>query len=265
MRWRVGALRRAALAALVVVGPLVMRAPADAQDWRRRGSPSGVPETLGNVPYDGRLMFARIRFEPISVWGGWAGGMPAWGHDYPRAEQNFMQILGDITSAHAYTAGSRIVRLDDPDLFRFPIAYLCEAGHWTMNEEEVAGLRAYLDKGGFLIFDDFDGGAWRNFAEQLDRVVPGVQFLPMTVDHPLFQAYFEIERLELPNPQSGRPAEFYGVFEDNDPEKRLLAIVNYNTDIGDYFEYSATGFYPVDISNEAYKLGVNYWVYSLTH
>jgi hypothetical protein len=55
------------------------------------------------------------------------------------------------------------------------------------------------------------------------------------------------------------------VYEDNDPSKRLLAIVNYDTDIGDYFEYSATGFAPVDLTNEAYKLGVNYWIYALTH
>lgn len=251
---------------LLVVAAAVQAAgvvATDAQDWRRR-SRREVPEGLGHVEYDGRLTFARIRFEPRSVWEGWANGMPSWGHDYPRAEQNFMRILQEITVARAFTDGGRIVELTDPDLFKFPIAYLCEPGHWTMTEEEVAAFRAYLLKGGFVIFDDFSGYDWDNFAAMMDRVLPGVEFLPMTVDHPLFHAFFEVESLNILHSYRGRTAQFYGVYENNDPQGRLLAIVNYNTDIGDYFEYSDTGWQPVAISNEAYKLGINYWMYALT-
>jgi hypothetical protein len=99
----------------------------------------------------------------------------------------------------------------------------------------------------------------------MDRVLPGVRFIPMDVRHPVFHAFFEVESLEILESYRGNTAEFYGVFEDNDPDGRLLAIVNFNTDIGDYWEYSDTGFLPVDMSNEAYKLGVNYWMYALTH
>jgi hypothetical protein len=63
---------------------------------------------------------------------------------------------------------------------------------------------------------------------------------------------------------AGAPV-FYGVFEDNDPKKRLLVIANHNNDLGEYWEYSATGLVPVDLSNEAYKFGVNYVIYSMTH
>ena len=59
--------------------------------------------------------------------------------------------------------------------------------------------------------------------------------------------------------------EFFGIFEDNDPNKRLMVIANYNNDIGDYWEWSDAGFLPIDLSNEAYKLGVNYIVYAMTH
>ena len=62
----------------------------------------------------------------------------------------------------------------------------------------------------------------------------------------------------------GRPV-FRGLFEDNDPQKRLIAIANFNTDISDFWEFSATGFRPIDESNEAYKLGVNYIMYGMTH
>ena len=44
-----------------------------------------------------------------------------------------------------------------------------------------------------------------------------------------------------------------------------VGIVNYNNDVAEYWERSDTGFLPVDFTNEAYKLGVNYIVYALTH
>ena len=59
--------------------------------------------------------------------------------------------------------------------------------------------------------------------------------------------------------------ELFGLFEDNDPTKRLMVIANHNTDISDFWEFSATGFKPIDESNEAYKLGVNYVIYGMTH
>ena len=258
-------MRRAArmlLAAILLAG--IAPSAAEAQ-FGRRERPRDVPADAGVFPYDGRLTFARIRFELRSAWGGWAGGQPAWAHDYPRAERNFMTVLSEITTARAFRDGSRIVELGDPELFRYPIAYMSEPGHWAMSDDEAAAFRAYLLKGGFAIFDDFSGNDWYNFETMMRRVIPGVELVRMTVDHPIFHSFFEVETLELQHPNyRGYTAQFYGVFEGNDPDGRLLAIVNYNTDIGDYFEYSETGFVPLDITNEAYKLGVNYWVYALT-
>jgi hypothetical protein len=98
------------------------------------------------------------------------------------------------------------------------------------------------------------------------RVIPSARFVDMDVSHPIFHAFFEIDSLDI-IPQSydrGRP-EFYGLFEDNDPKKRMMAIVNHSTDVSDFWEFSGTGFRPISESNEAYKLGVNYIIYGLTH
>jgi len=62
----------------------------------------------------------------------------------------------------------------------------------------------------------------------------------------------------------GRPS-FRGVFEDNDPNKRLIAMINYNTDISEYWEFSDTGRQPISDSNEAFKIGVNEFIYGITH
>ena len=42
-------------------------------------------------------------------------------------------------------------------------------------------------------------------------------------------------------------------------------IINYNTDISQFWEWSGQGLRPIDQTNEAYKLGVNYLVYGVMH
>ena len=68
-----------------------------------------------------------------------------------------------------------------------------------------------------------------------------------------------------PQAYNAGPPIFRGLFEDNDPRKRLLMIVNYNTDISQFWEWSGRGLRPIDQTNEAYKLGVNYIIYGMTH
>src|SRR5262249_11759191 len=154
--------------------------------------------------------------------------------------------------------------LDDPELAKYPVSYMTEAGYWTLSDKEAAAFHAYLVKGGFTIFDDFrppprGGGGWDNFEANIRRVIPGAQWVDLAPTDSIFDTFFKIESLNI-IPQSydmGRPI-LRGLFEDNDRNKRLLAVANFNTDVSDFWEFSATGFRPIDESNEAYKLGVNY-------
>jgi hypothetical protein len=241
---------------LAVVLPALTLA---AQGFRgRRGSPGRDPSP--NVAYDGRYTFVRMRFEPLG--GGWD---LKWDHDYPRAENHFMKILDELTSVKPFLEGSSILTFDDPQLFKYPIAYVSEPGFWTMSEGELAGLQAYVAKGGFLIFDDFAGQHWYNFERRWQEAFPTLTPVRLDLTHPIFDSFFRIESLDMDHPNYGVKAEFWGAFEDNDPTKRLVMIANYNNDIGDYMEWSDEGFLPISLTNEAYKLAVNYIVYAMTH
>jgi hypothetical protein len=132
-----------------------------------------------------------------------------------------------------------------------------------MNEAEAAGLRAYLQKGGFIIFDDFRENHRDNLVFQMRQVLPDARWAPLEPTHPIFHSFFEINSLDVEGYYG--PAEWTGLFEDNDPAKRLLAVANYNHDLGEMWEFSDTGYLPVDLSNEAYKFGVNYVMYAMTH
>ena len=223
------------------------------------------PVFTGNAPYDGRLIFARIRFNPLFGEGGGGRRDLKWDHDFPRAEKNLMKIVRELSSIRPFMNGGNVFSADDPALHRFPIAYLSEPGFWTVTDGEAAGLRTYLQKGGFLIFDDFYGPHWYNFELQMKKVLPQARIVRLDTSHPIFDSFFHITSLDYRHPYFGYASEFHGIFEDNDPSKRLMVIVNYNNDIGDYWEWSDTGFMPVELSNEAYKLGVNYLMYALTH
>jgi len=96
-------------------------------------------------------------------------------------------------------------------------------------------------------------------------VLPNARLIEMDLTHPIFDAFYRIKTLDYEHPiYRGYKSVFYGVFEDNDPKKRLLAIANYNNDLSEYWEFSDEGMFPLEMSNEAYKLGVNYIIYALT-
>lgn len=227
---------------------------------------------IDNGEYDGRFTFFRVRFEPSSSFGGRFRGQvdKKWDHDTPRAERHLMKILEEITTLRPQMACGAIFAFGDPESFKYPIAYVSEPGFWTMTEQEAQGLRAYVDKGGFVIFDDFYEEAWYNFEARWRQAFPDLQLQPMPRTHPLFDTFYDIRDTQIFSSTGGRGgrrafAEWYGAFEDNDPTKRLVAIANYNADLGELMEFSDESYTPIDLSNEAYKIMINYLIYAMTH
>ena len=249
---------RLRLTALAVA--LVATAVAAQSDSRGR-------DPFGNPSYDGRFTLVRLRWEG-GLGGGFRGGFGAgWTHDYPRAERNLALIVNELTTLDVHLDASQILTLDDPELFKHPIAFMWEAGGWNLTDSEAENFRAYLLKGGFAIFEDFDGPRdWAVYTAQMSRVLPEGRFVRLDNAHPIFNVFFRIHDIHaILHPMNGMRPSYWGVFEDNDPRKRLMVVANFDNDIPEYWEWSGTGYNPFDMSNEAYKIGVNYLVYGLTH
>jgi hypothetical protein len=257
--------RRAILAAAIAVGLSGVMA---AQFF----SSEGYEPRLWNAPYDGRFAFVRLRYT-TAPGGFWYAGLPSWVHGYPASERNLLSIIDEVTFLNGRQDAFNVLALDDPALTHYPLAYLTEPGWWTMTESEEKAFRAYLLKGGFVIFDDFKvagefgpGGGWDPFEANIRRLLPDARIVEMDPAHKIFHAFFEIKSLkDFPQAYNAGHPVFRGVFLDNDPTKRLLMIINYNTDISQYWEWSGRGIRPFDDTNEAYKLGVNYLIYAVTH
>lgn len=248
--WLVGVL------ALAVLVPLLVNAQG-----RRFSSAKQVQE------YDGRLTFTRLVYGSGGLGGfrGFGGGA-AWSHDYPAADENLSAILDYITNARVRLDGTNVLDLDDPEIFQNPVLYVWEPGFWTIEESEAENLRKYLLKGGFVIFDDFEGpDHWNNLVEQMRRALPELYFQPIDERHPIFHSFYNITKIDVPHPSVDVTPAYFAMFEDNDPNGRMLALANHNNDIAEYWEWSAEGLYNPDPTSNAYRLGVNYFVYALTH
>jgi hypothetical protein len=215
--------------------------------------------------YTGNLTFTRLAFGSGGL-GSFGFGGSAWSHDYPAADRNVGALIDYITHARVQLETTNILTLDDPEIFENPVLYIWEPGFWTIRPSEAENLRKYLKKGGFLIFDDFEGpDQWNNMVAQMRQALPDHVFLPIDERHPIFHSFYDVKKLEVPHPSVNVVPAYLAMFENNDPSRRMLALANHNNDIAEYWEWSAEGLYSDDATGNAYRLGVNYFIYALTH
>lgn len=231
-------------------------APADA-------APQGC---CAYYPYDGAWTFVRV--QTASGYGGFRRG-GGWSHDYPAADINLSTIMRELTlvDARERRMGGNVLTFDDPRLMQFPFAYVSEPDEWRVTESEARGLREYLLKGGFVVFDDFFDYEMANLHRQMAYVFPELRFIRLDGSEEIWDTFYRLDapRIYLTGPGKFGTPDFWGLFLDSDKRSRMLAIANAQADIGDLWEWAAEGFYGVDPTNDAFKMGVNYIVYSLTH
>ncbi len=282
---RLWSLIAAGTALLAASGSLAQNA-FDSADFL--GPPLTVKESA--LPPDlSAYNMARIRYDSVGGMGEafyyfegrvWA----RWETDFPQAEQNFAQRIGELTRIHA--APTPVVRrLTDPDLGDYPMLFMSDPGYLRFNESEAEALGSYLRNGGFLWVDDFWGDAeWLSFERLMNAALPGVRWQVLGVDHPIFHTVFDID--EMPQIPARSFAEPWGRTDEPpfahrypqgslkqaslrafiDDEGRLLAIGTHNTDIADGWEREAYGqWYFERFSTLSYRLAVNVMIYVMSH
>ncbi len=206
---------------------------------------------------------------------GFRRGRGSWSTDYPKADRQFLIGFRRLTLTDAFESANPVA-LTDPDLRRFPVIYAVEVGRMALTPEERTALRGFLDAGGMLIVDDFWGTwEWANFAEEIRQVLPEYPIVDIPLEHPLLHTMYDIgEILQVPNIQNGLYGQgrtwerdgfvpaLRGIFDHGG---RLLVAINWNTDLGDAWEWADHPDYPLPFSNFAYKLGINLFIYGMTH
>jgi len=272
---------------LLVLLVLALATAAAAQDfdWFRRGYGGfrRVPPRLATPDsFDGGFNFCRIMYTSVRRHSGGQG----WWTDYPDADVNFSIRLGEVTKTRISrdTGGNPnhvVVPLTDESLFRCPWAILEDAGSAGFTDEEVAGLRAYLLKGGFVWVDDFWGPhAWDSWVNELARVLPPAEYpiRDVPLNHPIFKTMFEVTALpQIPSIQfwyrSGGATSELGsdsaeprIRAVTDRQGNIMVLMTHNTDIADAWEREGEDprfFY--SFSPDGYAVGINVLMYAMTH
>jgi hypothetical protein len=245
-----------------------------------RAQPQALERTALPAPLaalnDRRFEFYFTRAVYSSGLGRRRGGFRAsWATDYPKADQQFLSVLGRLARVLDSYPGDHAMQLDDPELRRFPFLYAVEVGQMGLSEPEVLGLRNYLLAGGFLIVDDFWGEwEWENFQANIERVLPGYPIVDVPMSHPIFRSYYEIkEVVQVPNygnacqggpyhESGGITPMVRGIFDE---KGRLMVLISFNSDLGDAWEWMELWCYPLNLSKYAYEFGVNMIVYAMSH
>ncbi len=227
-----------------------------------------------SAPPEAEFHFARLVYcnSPYSRRGYYGRGGGAWGTDYPDAEFHVMQGIGrftgvDVAEVDIDGNGGRLIQLVDERVFDYPWLYAVEVGQWLLDESEAKILREYLDRGGFLMVDDFWGeDEWSIFVDSMQRVFPDRRIEELGEDHPLLHVLYDLDqRTQIPGingQRRGTVPHWRGIFDD---DGRLMVAINFNMDMGDAWEHADNPAYPEPMTALAYRFAVNYLIYTMTH
>ena len=206
--------------------------------------------------------FARVEFHLAGYGGINQEGQVPWEHDYPRSEDFFLAMVSEVTGIHTSPSAFKIVRLDSPDIFKYPFLYFSEPGYLALTERETANLGQYFNRGGFAMFDDFRGRAVLNLEDQLLKVFPERRLERVELTEPIYRTFYDIDTLTMPPPYGNTVPSFWGM---KDESGRLILMANNDNDFGEYWEDIDRGNTVLHPAVQSFQFGVNYLMYAMTH
>lgn len=212
-----------------------------------------------------------------------------WTMDFPRSDRHLMAGVRRLTRIDTKSV-EQVVTLDgSDDVYNWPVLYGVEVGHWALTDEEAAQLREYLLRGGFFMCDDFHGSElfqnrdmpeplneWATFRQSMDKVFPDRPIEEIPDSDPIFHTIWDLDhRFQVPG--SDNYWRFHITYEKGETGKiphwrcirddkgRVMVAICHNMDLGDGWENSDDPRYEEKWSSLAYRVGLNYFVYDLTH
>ncbi len=227
---------------------------------------------------EGEFHMARVKYRTYGGAGSRGFIQPWWAIDYPFAEAHFLPALRRSTNM-SVADDSIHLELSDERIFDYPFLFLQQPGqgNWNPTAKEAANLREHLLRGGFLLVDDLHGEYdWYVFAQSMRRVFPDRPIVEIPDDDPLMHVFFDLDKsTQIPGDRhlrmsrSGQivaqmqgPAHWRGIYDDHG---RIMVAINFNMDMGDAWEHADDPYYPLPMTALAYKFGINYAVYAMTH
>lgn len=259
-------------AVILLIAVIVTLAAAPSSGGRRWAQYEREMQNPADDPPDAweqtEFAFARLRYR--SSRDGFYRSR--WGTDANKSERQFIQGLRRLTRIHARSV-EQIVDIESDEIFDWPWLYAVGIGDWTLSESHVRRLKAYFERGGFLMVDDFHNEReWADFMAGIKQILPNHAVVELENDDPIFHNVYDLaERVRVPglNVVHGSQIERGGVDPHwrgvLDEKGRIVVAICFNMDLGDAWEWADLPEYPERYASLAYRIGVNYIVYAMTH
>jgi len=221
----------------------------------------------------GEFQFVRLAYSSNRYGGGGWGRRQMWQTDWPDADHHFSRGVDRLTRIAVADQGRILTPLDE-EIFDYPWIYAVEVGYWHLDIQEAANIREYLLRGGFLMVDDFHTRwEWAAFAASMERVFPDRPIVDIPSDDEVFHVVYDLDhRIQIPSrmiiysgvtwERDGYTPQWRGIYDD---DGRLMVVINFNMDIGDAWEHADWPDYPQNMTALAYRFGINYLIYAMTH
>jgi len=271
--------RAAALALPLALASGVVAFQSGRSPWFERQNPS---YSYDYGPSDGKeraeFYWSRLRYNARtdSYGGGFGYGYGfgySWSRDYPKADRQFLMALRRLTRIQARST-EQVVDLDSDEIFNYPWVYAVQVANWTFTDAEAKRLREYLLKGGFLMVDDFHGTAdWDRFMAGMRMVFPNRPTEDLNDNDEIFHVLYDIgQRFQVPGEQyvvTGRTYEKDGYVPKwraiRDDKGRIMVAICHNMHLGDAWEWADMPEYPERFASMAFRVGLDYIMYGMTH
>ena len=254
-----------------------------------QGARAAFAQELRALPYNAapgdekaEFYWSRLRYRSSGYGGGGYGfgygggfgyGFFGWSRDYPKADRQFLMALKRLTRIQMRPT-EQVVDLDSDEIFNYPWVYAVQVAYWTFTDAEAKRLREYLLKGGFLMVDDFHGTLdWDRFMAGMRQVFPDRPIEDLSDSDEIFHVLFDLgARFQVPGEQyvwSGRTYEKDGYVPKwraiRDDKGRIIVAICHNMHLGDAWEWADMPEYPEKFASMAFRVGMNYIIYGMTH
>lgn len=191
-------------------------------------------------------------------------GHGGWAHNYPSSDQNLNRFLARTTRLDVELLSYRIVELGSDEVFDYPFAYVSEPGEMELTDAEVVNLREFVQRGGFILMDDFDGSwQYEQMRSQVRRAFPDRDFVPMPMEHRVFKEVFDLDDLQgMSDYVPGGSITYFGMFDDRG---NLAILAGHNSDLANFWDWYDEPSMPLKPAADAFRLGTNAVIHAITH
>jgi hypothetical protein len=200
-------------------------------------------------------------------------GFRRWAADYPKSDHQFVQGVQRLTRIETRPA-ERVVDPDSDDIYNWPWIFVEDAGAWTLNAKQAARMRDYLLRGGFMMLDDTHGDyEWDRMMDGIRQIFPDRAVEELPDNDEIFHVFYDLDkRFQIPGtryiwggrrytPDSAVP-HWRAIRDDRG---RIMVAICHNSDVGDAWEWADSPDYPQQPMELAYRIGINYILYGMTH